>query len=332
MLFGGTFFRVTRTGGAVAPHDHAVNFYDHDADVVAEVARYVADGLANGERVIVVATAAHRAELDDVLVQHGTDAVRARVTGGYLPLDAAETLATFMVDGSPDRDRFLTHIGDLIGAAAEGGHAVRVFGEMVALLWADGNVAGAIALESLWNEIAQLRQFSLLCAYSLPVLGDDPDLASVSRVCDLHSSVSAPRSYTSVAATADLIEPVAERSEVFVPVPEAVPAVRRFITQVLESWGEPALVPAATLVASELATNAIRHASSPFRASASWLDAVVRIAIEDVDPGNPELVHADPSEFSGRGVAIVADLSQRWGYDRLPTGKVVWSELARKRV
>ncbi|MDQ1706627.1 MAG: hypothetical protein QOF18_2993, partial [Frankiaceae bacterium] len=73
-------------------------------------------------------------------------------------------------------------------------------------------------------------------------------------------------------------------------------------------------------------------ASSPFRASASWLDAVVRIAIEDVDPGSPELVHADPSEFSGRGVAIVADLSQRWGYDRLPTGKVVWSELARKRV
>jgi hypothetical protein len=47
----------------------------------------------------------------------------------------------------------------------EAGSAVRAFGEEVALLWSQGNVPGAIALESLWNDVVDHQRFSLLCAY-----------------------------------------------------------------------------------------------------------------------------------------------------------------------
>ena len=43
---------------------------------------------------------------------------------------------------------------------------------MVALLWHQGNVAAAIELETLWNDLAEDRRFSLLCAYPAQVVGE----------------------------------------------------------------------------------------------------------------------------------------------------------------
>jgi KaiC/GvpD/RAD55 family RecA-like ATPase len=309
-----------------------VNFYDHDTDIVAEVARFVADGLTRGQRVVIIATADHRDALDEVLLNYGVDAVQTRVTGRYLTFDARETLARFMVNGSPDERRFLSAVGALIDAAAADGCAVRAFGEMVALLWGDGNIAAAMELESLWNQLAATRQFTLLCAYPLGALGDG-SLSDASQVCELHSEVLAPRSYTSGAEL--LREPdaqpsvAAHESAVFVPVPAAVPAARRFVTRVLTSWGEDDLLFDAQLIASELATNALEHAVSPFRIRLRRGDAAVRIAVEDAAPARPQERIAGLDAMSGRGVAIVAELAQRWGCDVGSDGKTVWAEIVR---
>lgn len=54
--------------------------------------------------------------------------------------------------------------GSVISRAAEGRPRVRIFGEMVALLWAEGMNDAALGLEGLWNDLRKLRPFSLLCA------------------------------------------------------------------------------------------------------------------------------------------------------------------------
>jgi len=57
-------------------------------------------------------------------------------------------------------------VGGLISAAAgPTGRPVRVYGEMVNLLWQDGETRAAAVLEGMWNELAQKASFTLLCAY-----------------------------------------------------------------------------------------------------------------------------------------------------------------------
>ncbi|HSV67955.1 MAG TPA: MEDS domain-containing protein [Mycobacteriales bacterium] len=313
------------------PHDHVVNFYDGEEDLVAELARYVAEGLRQGEAVVVVATQAHRDAVTAGLARYGTDGERAQETGHYRCLDAAETLAAFMVEGEPERSQFRTVVGELVARAAEGGRPVRAFGEMVALLCADGNFSGAIQLEGLWNELGRDYPFSLYCAYPIAVLAGPGDLTAARQVCDRHSTILGPLSYTARAARAPAIDGTAERSEMFVPVPTAVHAVRRFLSDTLAAWGEDDLVADAALIGSELASNAVQHAGSPFRASIQRSDSVVRIAVHDLCSVLPVRLDHIPDRSGGRGVALVAGLSRRWGSDVVPDGKVVWSELARSQ-
>ena len=308
-----------------APREHAVVFYDHDTEAVEAVAEYVAEGLRQGEPVVVIATEEHRDALDLALLGFGADPEWVRATGQYQSLDAAATLSTFMVHGLPDADLFEASVGGVVRAAGRGSTKVRAFGEMVALLWDEGNVAAAIALEGLWNGLAERVEFALLCAYPTTALGTG-SLAEVNCVCDLHSEVLPPPRYE-VPFAGTAASGAQERSEVFVPVPEAVGAARRLVANTLDSWGAGHLVWDAALVTSELATNALRHGGSPFRAVIDRRAGVVRIAVEDAGPGWPRPRSAAPQDFGGRGMLILDRLCDRWGVERHGTGKTIWAEM-----
>ncbi|MDP9275804.1 MAG: MEDS domain-containing protein [Chloroflexota bacterium] len=68
---------------------------------------------------------------------------------------------------------------------------MRVFGEMVALLWAEGDRNGALVLEELWNDLTRRLSFPLLCAYPASFFSTDAE--SVVHVADI-SSLHGPRS------------------------------------------------------------------------------------------------------------------------------------------
>lgn len=121
----------------------------------------------------------------------GVDVRTARDQGLYASLDAEATLAGYMVDEMLDRAKFHELFGDLIGQAAEGGRNMRVFGEMVALLWAEGNVAAAVNLEEMWNGLAETHPFRLFCAYPADAFGRDT-LEPLRRICHQHSTVIPP--------------------------------------------------------------------------------------------------------------------------------------------
>jgi len=86
-------------------------------------------------------------------------------------LDAAANAVELYERRIPDPRRFRETVGTAYGAGRGGGHRVRAFGEMVALLWSDGNQAAAIRLEELWNELAETHSFASSAAYPIMLPG-----------------------------------------------------------------------------------------------------------------------------------------------------------------
>jgi hypothetical protein len=181
--------------------DHVVQFYESDAYLAESVAGYVAAGLAAGQAAAVVATPAHRDAIHAAIVARGADVQAAIDRGDYVVFDAAQTLAKIMAGPAVDRGRFEATVGKAIGQLARPNgrrRRVRVFGELVALLWAAGNRAAAVDLENLWNDLAHRHTFALLCAYPLAGFGAAADTAAFADVCACHSRVIPTESFTAL--------------------------------------------------------------------------------------------------------------------------------------
>jgi signal transduction histidine kinase len=177
---------------------HAVQFYEGDEFLFGVVGDFLAAGLARRQPAIVIATEPHRAGFVAQLRSRGMDVDALRRDGRLTLLDARETLDAFMVGGSPDPALFQREVGSVVERALAGaGHPVAcAYGEMVDLLWKDGNPEGALQLEALWDELAQTHAFSLLCAYSIQNFGTAADSDPFLRVCAAHQHVEPTERWT----------------------------------------------------------------------------------------------------------------------------------------
>jgi hypothetical protein len=93
-----------------------------------------------------------------------------------------------MVNDWPDENLFNQLVTELIVRAKGGGRKVRAFGEVVAILWANGQVGATIRLEHLWNGFCENEAFCLFCAY--PQSGFTQDASeSVMHICEAHSKM-----------------------------------------------------------------------------------------------------------------------------------------------
>ena len=301
---------------------HEVVAYDDPGALAWRAARFVAGSLADGVPVVMVGRPSHRRAIEDLLADRGADPVRAIREGSLVSLDADATMSSLIVDGRPDPRRFAEIVASVVPTH---GGPVSAYGEMVAILWERGEVVAALELESLWNTAIVKHPIRLLCSYPGELLAG-ADLRDVARMCALHDHVSLVGAHPGSGAmpTGD----DAAMSSVHLPVPAAVASVRRFVREALTVWGLDDLVGDATLVTSELATNAIMHGSSPFRTSLVRADSVVRVSVEDGSMTWPQRHDAQPSDQDGRGMAIVATLSHRSGCHSTPHGKVAWAELS----
>ncbi|MHB8691918.1 MAG: ATP-binding protein [Solirubrobacteraceae bacterium] len=105
-------------------------------------------------------------------------------------------------------------------------------------------------------------------------------------------------------------------------------SARRFVALTLRGWGHAgSLLDDAQLLVTELATNAVVHARSPFSVVV-WTDgAGVRVSVRDRSHVRPLMRDPGPLATSGRGLRIVDALAVDWGVQPCTDGKTVWAEL-----
>jgi PAS domain S-box-containing protein len=178
---------------------HLVQFYEHDSFLLDELSRFIGAALGAGDAAVVFATRAHRDGLSDRLESRGFDTVKAAKRDRYISVDAGETLSKFMVNGEPNAERFAGTIGPLLARAKAAGEGenpkVAAFGEMVALLWAQGKPDAAVRLEQLWNDLAKTYSFHLWCGYPLSYFSQPEHSEAFLRICAEHSAVVPDESY-----------------------------------------------------------------------------------------------------------------------------------------
>ncbi len=121
--------------------------------------------------------------------------------------------------------------------------------------------------------------------------------------------------------------------------PETPARTRRFLSDTLTGWRAEHMADEVGLVAGELVANAIRHALGPCGGgipgrTCAWIALVrrgrrVMCAVADSSPVVPVPRHADDLAESGRGLCIVAALSEAWGCSPPDVlGKTVWARIA----
>lgn len=109
---------------------------------------------------------------------------------------------------------------------------------------------------------------------------------------------------------------------------QSAEAARRFVHDRCEDWGCSEVTDVATLIVSELVTNAIVHAATPAELRAQWSNGVLRLEVIDNAEGNPPDPRiAAPDDEGGRGLLLVDALSTAWGVESTDHGKVVWAEV-----
>jgi DcmR-like sensory protein len=180
------------TGGEVADTgrgEHVVLFYRDQEELAGWVSEYLLPAVAGDGVAIVLVTPEHRKSIERRLGRAAVDVAAARAGGSYVALDARETIRGFMVADSPDPARFWQEIAPLLEQAAKAGQPVRVFGEMVAVLWDMGLVNAAIEVEAMWNELGAQFPFSLLCAYPAQSHSCAHHLDALTEVCRAHAEV-----------------------------------------------------------------------------------------------------------------------------------------------
>jgi anti-sigma regulatory factor (Ser/Thr protein kinase) len=141
------------------------------------------------------------------------------------------------------------------------------------------------------------------------------DGGDLEQVCQAHAEVFG------------LAAPAETFTEDFSADPAAASAARRLVARALDGGCERSVSDTAQLIASELATNAIRHARSEFRLTVRRDRYRVRLEVSDRSVARPVARTPSLGDTSGWGLRIIDVLAAGWGVDAEPAGKTVWVEL-----
>lgn len=177
-------------------HQHLVQFYESDEFLLDMLAQFVTRTLTNQEACIIVARSPHVDELKRRLTGAGVDVSAATNRGQFAALDITSTMSRFMVDGAPSPDRFESAFAPIIDQAARNWGAVRVFGEMVALIAEGKDHSATIKLEQIWNDMLERHSFTLYCAYPMSAFSQPGTETLLDDICAQHSAVFPAESFT----------------------------------------------------------------------------------------------------------------------------------------
>ena len=166
---------------------HLAGLFATRADLVANVVDFITPALRDPDGVaVVVATPDHRGGIIAALADAGFDPDADRCV--FLDVDAV--LECLLRGGTVDRDRFVATMGGILDEHLDAGRSVRVYVELAGRLWGRGEVAAAMRVEELADELARKRSFVLMCLYPMELFGDhDANGRALRTVSDAHTAL-----------------------------------------------------------------------------------------------------------------------------------------------
>jgi hypothetical protein len=177
-----------------AATEHIVQLFDDQQSLAHAVAAFLRDGLSAGDTHLVVMAPARFQATARRLRRLGVDVEEAIKAGRLTFRDAATTLKQLIRNGRPDPALFDATAGTLVRQLRPRRGRLRIYGEMVDLLAAEGDFEAAEQLEELWNDLGERESFTLLCGYSSVNFGDPRTGDALRLICRSHSHVrSSPR-------------------------------------------------------------------------------------------------------------------------------------------
>ena len=192
---------------------HAVQFYSDESILLTQLARLVGGAIGSGDGALVIATEPRRAMLRQRLTALSVDSQSAADRGRYVLLDARNTLEKFLRGGAPDESLFTATLGPLLQQLSRPNQneasRITAYGEMVALLWAEGKPEAAVKLEQLWNELAKDYPLFLLCSYPLNRFDMASHADFFRRICSEHSDVVPGENYTRLVSEGERLREIA---------------------------------------------------------------------------------------------------------------------------
>jgi hypothetical protein len=172
-----------------AANDHSVQLFDTTASRTEAVSTFVRAGLLRGEVVLLVITEEHWDAVVRRLHAAEVPVAATQASGQLVVRDAPGTVRLFRRNGTIDAHLFDRTAGSLVRRLRSAGNRLRIYGEGVDLLAAEGDFKGAVELEELWNALGKRESFSTLCGYASAHFGHPAHADALARICGTHSNV-----------------------------------------------------------------------------------------------------------------------------------------------
>ena len=182
----------------LGPTEHAVQIYQDDNFFSHAVSHFTIHGLLKNESIIIVATKPHWQNIAGRLQEKGFDVEELRRVGQLTLLDADETLPKFLVRDMPDGKTFKGIARHTIEKArANGRYAnVRWWGEMVNVLYVNGNGRGSTRLEELFDEVAHEESIAIFCSFLMDKFDRKVYDGALQNVCRTHAHLIPSENYS----------------------------------------------------------------------------------------------------------------------------------------
>jgi hypothetical protein len=177
-----------RTEPVVQGSEHHVQLFDSSKSLADTVGAFLIGGLERNENILIVATPEHRELLGRRLDEAGWNERKLVAANRLVICDAVQTLDKFMRKDTPSPIAFDEVVGTLVRRLSNG-KRLWIYGEMVDVLAARGNLRGAQLLEEMWNLLGQRECFTLFCGYASGHFGDPRAAKALAGICAAHDRV-----------------------------------------------------------------------------------------------------------------------------------------------
>lgn len=190
-----------QTGGVTTTEripNHRAYFYGESLAATARISVRVLDTISSGGAQVVILLPLHLVAVERQLASSGLDLDALRRTGRYIGLDASLVLEQLQLGEPGDDARFEQFVAAPVERLAANHDSVMAYGEMVAILAAEGRFQEALRLESFWTDLCRRTGLSLECGYWLKDFRGEAGLRQLLAVCGAHSDVEPTEEYDDV--------------------------------------------------------------------------------------------------------------------------------------